>query len=129
MQYICKYTPVELLKGFDIETELLDFTVHDYELSDQYIHSNICSFSRSIIEGRLRESSKPIILTTCCDSVERVADVLKDLGQEVFTLNLPHNNNCCGVLLYKDELLRLIDFLENKLNKMFDIDKFYDSLI
>lgn len=127
MQYVCKYTPVELLKGFDIETELLDFTVHDYELSDQYIHSNICSFSRSIIEGRLRESSKPIILTTCCDSVERVADVLKDLGQEVFTLNLPHNNNCCGVLLYKDELLRLIDFLENKLNKMFDIDKFYDS--
>ncbi len=128
MKYVCKYTPIELLAGFDIKTELLNPTAENYELSDQYIHSNVCSYSRAIIEERLRDCREPIILTSCCDSIERAGDVLKHLGQKVYLLNLPHGNgNCCGRLLYKKELLKLIEDLHKTLNKKFDVEKFYDS--
>lgn len=127
MKYVCKYTPVELLAGFDIKAELLDPTAENYELSDQYAHSNMCSYSRAIIENRLKDNKDSIILTSCCDSIERTADVLKDLGQEVYVINLPHNNDCCGKLLYKKELLKLMDVLQKALNRKFDIQKFYAS--
>jgi len=127
MKYVCKYTPIELLAGFDLKVELLNPTAVNYELSDRYIHSNLCSFSRSLLEERLRNGHEPLILTTCCDSMERVADVLKDSGQEVYILDLPHSGNCCGKLLYKKELLRLMDELSNTLKKDFDPEKFYAS--
>ncbi|NLY71569.1 MAG: hypothetical protein GX076_07860 [Clostridiales bacterium] len=128
MKYVCKYTPIEILAGFGINTELLNPTAENYELSDQYIHSNVCSYSRSIIEERLRDYSDPIILTSCCDSIERAGDVLKNLGQEVYIINLPHHNdNCCSKLLYQKELIRLIEDLSKVMNKNFDVEKFYDS--
>jgi predicted CoA-substrate-specific enzyme activase len=128
MKYACKYTPIELLAGFGMKVELLNPTAKNYELSDQYIHSNVCSYSRSIIEERLRDCCDPIILTSCCDSIERAGDVLKTLGQEVYILNLPHHNdNCCSKLLYQKELMKLIDELSKALNRKFDVEKFYDS--
>ena len=102
MKYVCKYTPVELLAGFGIEAELLNPAAESFELSDQHIHSNVCSFSRSITEVRLRNSGGPLILTTCCDSIESTGEVLKSLGQEIYILDLPNcNDNCCSRLLYK----------------------------
>ena len=77
MKYVCKYTPVELLAGFGIEAELLNPAAESFELSDQHIHSNVCSFSRSITEVRLRNSGGPLILTTCCDSIELQGSVKK----------------------------------------------------
>jgi len=128
MKYVCKYTPVELLAAFDIKAELMNPAAENHESSDQYIHSNVCSFSRAIIEERLRDFREPVILTSCCDSIERACDVLRHLGQEVCLLNLPHSNdNCCGRLQYKKELLRLMDYLCKTLNKEFDMEKFYDS--
>lgn len=126
MKYVCKYTPVELLAAFDIKAEILNPTAQNYELSDQYIHSNVCSFSRSIIEERLRDSTEPVLLTSCCDSIERTGDVLKNLGQKVCILNLPHSNDSsCGKLLFQKELIKLMDDLSRWLNKKFDIEKFY----
>jgi len=126
-KYVCKYTPIELLAGFGIKAGLLNSTAENYELSDQYIHSNVCSFSRSVIEERLRNYSEPIVLTTCCDSIESAADVLKNLGQDVYVLNLPHNNNYCSKLLFEKELLKLMDYLHKTWNLGFDVEKFYDS--
>ena len=127
MKYICKYTPVELLAGFDIIAELLNPTAENHELSSQHIHSNLCSFSHSLIEERLKNCSDPVIITSCCDSIERTGDVLKNLGQEVYVLNLPHNSDCCAKLLYQKELLKLIDNLSKTLAKSFDLKKIYDA--
>lgn len=128
MKYVCKYTPVELLAAFDLKAELLNPAADNYEASDQHIHSNMCSYSRSIVEARLRDYSDPIILTTCCDSIERAGEVLKHLGQKVYILNLPHTNEkCCSKHLYKMELLKLIDVLSKTLNKEFNVEKFFAS--
>ena len=130
MKYICKYTPVELLAGFYIKAELLNPTAENHELSSQHIHSNLCSFSHSLIEERLKNCRDPIIITSCCDSIERTGDVLKSLGQEVYVLNLPHNNSdCCAKLLYQKELLKLIDNLSKTLNKSFDLKSSMTPLI
>lgn len=127
MKYVCKYTPVELLAGYDIKADLLNPAAENYELSNQHIHSNLCGFSHSLIDERLRNNDDPVILTLCCDSIERTGDVLKTLGQKIYLLNLPHSINCCGKLLYKKELLNLMGELRKTVNKEFDIKKFYDS--
>lgn len=127
MKYVCKYTPVELLAGFGIRAEMLNPAAENYELSNQYIHSNVCSFSHAVIEERLMDFSDPIILTSCCDSMERTSDVLRTAGQQVYLLSLPHGNNCCGKLLYKKELLKFMDRLCKTTGKDFSAEDFYSS--
>lgn len=128
MKYVCKYTPIELLAGFGIKAEILNPAAENHELSDQHIHSSLCSYSRAILQERLRDGRDPVILTSCCDSIERTGDVLKHLGQKVYLLNLPHDNGgCCGKRLYQKELLKLIEDLQKTLNRKFDLEKFYDS--
>jgi len=127
MKYVCKYTPVELLAGFGEKAGYLNPSAGNHELSGRYIHGNLCSFSHSVVEARLKDGGDPIILTSCCDSLERTGDVLKSLGQKVYMLNLPHGCDCCGKLLYKKELQKLMSELRRDLGKEFDAKKFRDS--
>lgn len=124
MQYVCKYAPIEIAAGFDMDAEFLNPTAENYESADRIIHSNICSFSRAIVEKRLNNDNVPLLLTTCCDSIERACDVLKNQEQEVYMLNLPHNSEHCSKLLYKNQILKLIDDLSRSLGRTFDIKKF-----
>lgn len=123
-KYVCKYTPLELLAGFDIQPELLNATADSHARADRCIHSNVCSYSRALVENRMRDPADPIILTTCCDSMERTADVLKSRGQAVYVLSLPHDNGCCGREMYRRELLRLMDQLREAAGTAFDMAKF-----
>lgn len=107
-----------------MDAEFLNPTAENYESADRIIHSNICSFSRAIVEKRLNNDNVPLLLTTCCDSIERACDVLKNQEQEVYMLNLPHNSEHCSKLLYKNQILKLIDDLSRSLGRTFDIKKF-----
>src|SRR5690554_848368 len=124
MKYVCKYAPVEILSGFDLDYELINQTVENFELADRVIHSNVCSFSRALIESRLKNGEEPLILTSCCDSIERTADVLREQGQRVFMLNLPHNNDHSAKLIYKEELLKFIDEVSCFSGRQFNLEKF-----
>ena len=42
--YVCKYTPVELLKAFGGECECLNHMPEGFELADQIVNPNICGF-------------------------------------------------------------------------------------
>ncbi len=124
MKYVCKYAPAEILAGFGMEAEFLNPAADSFEAADRIIHSNVCSYSRALIEKRLDEGSEPMILTSCCDSMERVSDVLTAQGQKIFMLNLPHNNEHCSKLMYQSELMGFIKELSGILNKPFSPEKF-----
>src|SRR5690554_2084736 len=124
MKYVCKYAPVEILSGFDLDYELINQAVENFELADRVIHSNVCSFSRALIESRLKNGEEPLILTSCCDSIERTADVLREQGQRVFMLNLPHNNDRSAKLIYQAELLKFIDEVSRFTGRQFNPEKF-----
>ena len=44
IHYVCKYTPLELFKGFGEECAVLEEMPENFELSDQIAHANLCGF-------------------------------------------------------------------------------------
>lgn len=60
IHYVCKYTPVELFRGFGEECAVLEEMPENFEQSDQIAHANLCGFGKSVIQAVLRE--KPISL-------------------------------------------------------------------
>ena len=76
--YVCKYTPVELIKAFGEEAYKLEPKVASVENAERFLHTNLCSFSKAVLEYILQNDIKKLVLTTCCDSMKRVYDVLKD---------------------------------------------------
>lgn len=42
IHYVCKYTPVELFKGFGEECAVLEEMPENFEMSDQIAHANLC---------------------------------------------------------------------------------------
>lgn len=127
IDYICKYSPIEILAGFGEDVRLLNSVSTNFERADMVTHRNICSFSKAVIENRFLEKDSPIILSRCCDSIMDTAEVLEDMGQKVFILQLPHINTHCSINVYKDTLKGFIKEFENFSGKKFDIKKFKDS--
>ena len=53
IHYVCKYTPLELFKGFGEECAVLEEMPENFELSDQIAHANLCGFGKSVIQAVL----------------------------------------------------------------------------
>lgn len=124
IDYVCKYAPMEIVKGFGEECTLCNPLPDNFAAVDQLTHRNICSFSRALIETRMKNSSDALLLTNCCDSLESACDVLRSINQTVFLLNLPHINKHCGKNIYKNELLKFIKDYTAYSGKNFDCAKF-----
>ena len=122
--YVCKYSPVEILYGFGDEARLLNPMPGGFDAADRVTHRNICGFSRAIAETRLGNGNGPLLLSRCCDSIISVGDVLKSEGQEVFILNLPHDHAQCGKLAYKKVLMDFIGRCREYYGREFDSDAF-----
>lgn len=127
IDYICKYAPVEILYGFGEECSLCNPMHDSFTESDKLVHRNICSFSRALIETRIKNDKHPFLLTDCCDSVKCIYNVLNAEGQKVFLLSLPHNNASSGKMFYKNELLNFIKEYSVHSGKEFSIEKFRNS--
>ncbi|MGB4504595.1 MAG: acyl-CoA dehydratase activase, partial [Syntrophaceticus sp.] len=123
-EYVCKYAPVEIVKGFGEDCILCNPLPDNFAAADQLTHRNICSYSRALIEKRMKNSSGALLLTNCCDSLKSACDVLRSINQTVFLLNLPHLNKHCSKILYKNELLNFIKNYTAYSGKSFDCAKF-----
>ena len=51
--YVCKYTPVELFKGFGEECAVLEEMPENFELSDTIAHANLCEIGRASCRERV----------------------------------------------------------------------------
>jgi predicted CoA-substrate-specific enzyme activase len=120
IRYICKYTPVELLAAFGERTTSYNPMPDDLDLADELTHRNVCSFSRALIAGQAADGAHRLVLTDCCDSIRRAADVLQSLEQEVTMLAVPRRQDECARALYRSELLRLLEQLERETGTAFD---------
>ena len=108
--YICKYTPVELLKALGMEPVLIEANATAFTESDALMHPNVCSYAKSVLEDFARKDYDGIVLTSCCDSIRRLADVMRREypGKEIYLIDLPRRNSEAAVLLYEKEMERLI---------------------
>ena len=109
--YICKYTPVELLRAFGGECEILNHMPENFDLSDQVSHPNICGFGKSLLEACMEGQVKELVLVNCCDTIRSAYDVLLESGKMdfLFMLDMLHGTDTCSRQRTKDELLRLAE--------------------
>ncbi|MCD7736423.1 MAG: acyl-CoA dehydratase activase [Lachnospiraceae bacterium] len=98
--YVCKYTPIELLKAFGGECENLNTMPEGFDYADQIAHPNICGFGKSVLEAVLAggDQVKELVLVNCCDTIRSVYDLLEDSGQMdfLYMVDMLHGGNVCS---------------------------------
>lgn len=131
IHYVCKYTPVELLKGFGEECAVLEEMPENFEMSDQIAHANLCGFGKSVIQAVLEGKAEQLVLVNCCDSMRRVYDVVKSTGKckFLYMLDLPHNDNECEKVKFAGAIRRLKEAYEEYSGKTFDKNVFLKSFV
>ena len=72
INYVCKYAPVELFKGFGQECAVLEEMPENFDKSDKIAHANLCGFGKSVIQAVLEGKVEELVLVNCCDSMRRV---------------------------------------------------------
>lgn len=127
--YVCKYTPVEVIEAFGEEPVRLDPAGKSYESAEALFHSNMCSFAKGILENILENNVEEVVLTSCCDSIKRLYDLLKGRVKFAYLLDLPRKESPMAADLYRREIADFIstygvfkkrDFDEGKLSKILD---------
>lgn len=129
IHYVCKYTPVELLKGFGEECCVLEEMPENFDLSDQIAHANLCGFGKSVIQAVLEGKADELVLVNCCDSMRRVYDIVESTGKckFLYMLDLPHEDNECEKIKFANALLRLKKAYESYSGKLFDRTLFLNA--
>ncbi|AEM74716.1 acyl-CoA dehydratase activase [Caldicellulosiruptor acetigenus] len=122
--YVCKYTPVELIKAFGEEAYKLEPKVASVENAERFLHTNLCSFSKAVLEYILQNDIKRIVLTACCDSMKRVYDVLKDKMEFIDIIDVPRMDLPQSIEYFSFELKRFKEKLSHYLKKEFDREIF-----
>lgn len=123
--YVCKYTPLELLAGFDLASERLDPAPADFACADSCAHPNLCGFGKAVLEDVAGRGIKSLLLVDCCDVCRRIYDLLLRQGDMdfLFLLSLPHKDGPAERALLVRELVRLGQALERRTGRGPDISK------
>ena len=125
--YICKYTPVELLRAFGGEVAILNHMPVNFDLSDQVSHPNLCGFGKALLEACMEGQVKELVLVNCCDTIRSAYDVLLESGKLdfIFMLDMLHNTDACSRERTRNELLRLAKAYGAYKGTAFDEAKFF----
>ncbi len=123
--YICKYAPVEVFTSMGVEMKRIEPDVTSFTQADIKMHPNICSFAKGVLEEVLDNDYEGVILTTCCDSIRRLYDVLREElpGKYIYILDTPRTTKETGVALYQTRIKNMIKSYENFSGKFFSEDK------
>lgn len=108
--YICKYAPVEVFESMGVEMKRIEPEVTNFTQADMKMHPNICSFAKGVLEEVLQGGYEGVILTTCCDSIRRLYDVLKEELPDrfVYILDVPRITKDAGIALYEKRIRNMI---------------------
>ena len=129
IHYVCKYTPIELFKGFGEECAVLEEMPENFEMSDQIAHANLCGFGKSVIQAVLEGKADQLVLVNCCDSMRRVYDIVASTGKckFLYMLDLPHEDNECEKVKFAGAIHRLKDAYEAYSGQQIDKELFLRS--
>ena len=128
--YICKYAPVEIFESMGTKMKRIEPDVTNFNQAEIRMHPNICSFAKGVLEEVMRGDYDGVILTTCCDSIRRLYDVLKEEFPEkfVYMLDTPRITKDAGIHLYKQRIESMIHDYESFSGKTFQEKEFLKYL-
>lgn len=123
--YICKYAPIEVFEAMGVEMKRMEPEVTNFNQADILMHPNICSFTKGLLEDVFINEYEGIVLTTCCDSIRRLYDVLKEKMPDkfIYMLDTPRITKDAGVVLYEQRIRDMIRAYEEFSGKKFDENK------
>lgn len=124
--YICKYAPIEIFLSMGTEMKRIEPCVTNFTQADMKMHPNICSFAKGVLEDVLTNDYEGVILTTCCDSIRRLYDVLKEELPDkfIYILDTPRITKDAGITLYENRIRKMIQAYEKFSGKTFDEECF-----
>ncbi len=128
--YVCKYTPVEMLEAMGAEPVLIEPSVTDFDLADTLMYPNVCSYVKGVLEDVVAKDYEGVVLTTCCDSVRRLCDVLRAQYPKKFIrmLDVPRLATDTAAELYAARLRKLGEDYEAFSGRRFDGDRLRELL-
>ena len=128
--YICKYAPIEVFRSMGVEMKRIEPEVANFTQADMKMHPNICSFAKGVLEDVLAGDYEGVILTTCCDSIRRLYDVLKEELPDrfIYILDTPRITKDAGVTLYEKRIWKMIRAYEAFSGKHFEEEKLAELL-
>ena len=131
--YVCKYVPVEILEAMGAEPVRLQPSVADFNQADVLMHPNMCSFVKSVLEVMMDgggQDYEGIVLTTCCDSVRRLYDVLKEKMPDkfIYLLDVPRKVNDFSAGMYRDNVKKMIEAYEAFSGRSFSEADLYEIM-
>lgn len=129
IKYVCKYTPLELFRGFAQESALQGEVADNFEVSEHASHINLCGFGKALMESTLGEDAQELVLVNCCDTMNRAYDVIADaqVCSFLFMLDLPHRNSDSAAVELGKKLLRLKNDYEAYSKIAFDKEAFLNA--
>ena len=126
--YVCKYAPIEALEAMGAHMERIepDESLVSFDAAESCMHANVCSFAKATFETVLSGNLDGIVLTTCCDSMRRLADALRAQTPDLFihVLDVPRDTGEAACALFERNVRKLlsaygefanVDFSEAKL--------------
>lgn len=129
--YICKYAPIEVFESMGVKMERIEPDVTNFNQAEIKMHPNICSFAKGVLEEVMEKDYEGIILTTCCDSIRRLYDVLKEESPPqkfIYMLDTPRLVKEAGIILYEQRIRAMIQAYETFSGKKFDEAVFLEYL-
>lgn len=128
--YICKYAPIEILESMGAVMKRIEPQVSNFNQADTLMHPNICSFAKGILEEVLAGGYEGVILTTCCDSIRRLYDVLKEQLPDrfIYMLDTPRITGDGGAALYEKRILEMAEAYKKFSGRTFCLSAFQNLL-
>lgn len=104
--YMCKYAPLEVLEAMGADLVRISPQVNDFSRADALMHPNMCSFTKAVLEDPAVKEMDGIILTSCCDSVRRLYDVLVRMYPDkfIYMLDVPRKVNDFSSRLFRERI-------------------------
>lgn len=120
--YICKYAPIEIFESMGVTMQRIEPDVTNFNQAEIKMHPNICSFAKGVLEDVMAGDYEGVILTTCCDSIRRLCDVLREEYPDkfIYMLDTPRLSKEAGVDIYEQRIKAMIEAYEKFSGKTFD---------
>lgn len=124
VHYPCKYVPAELLAGFGAGCWPCTYEAESFDRADELAHPNLCGYGKSLLALALDPSVHALVLTSCCDVMRRVYDIVRSEGSVDFLwmLDLPHLRGPREVARFRGELMRLAEAFGAWSGREFSLD-------
>ena len=130
--YVCKYVPVEALEAMGAHMERIepDESLVSFDAAESCMHANVCSFAKATFETVLSGNLDGIVLTTCCDSMRRLADALRAQtpGLFIHVLDVPRDTSEAACALFERNVRKFLSTYGEFANATFSEEKLFAQL-